>query len=661
MANNVQEELARHKAQVFEGAKGATEEFLNFLARSFKSLPEFAVAAEEFQAVTKTIEQTVRKIGHAELRATSTRIKTPKILKHWLTKLADPKVWEFPLDELSGQFTVLRFTSGILELDFQLTPHDLKNLQVSVILGGKRFELQPTGEEAGHYLFHQEIAQSEYFRLSEPFESESSTFLAVEVRVGKVENWRRVPLEFRATSHLSNLRFQSWRKDGYSFTASKTQVTIQKTKGIREVFGELLYILATTKSELQRGVKSALRFLIVRIGYWLTYPVLGSREIWITHDKMFSALDCGEYMYWYMHKEQSNRLHAYYAINANAKDVKRLQKMGANLLFPGSIKHSIYYLHAKVILTTHSNPASYNGFSGRNSVLYRDLMNARILCIQHGLTMPGLYKTMHQGKAGIERLYCASKYEIENVTRAKFGYKPEQLSLSGLARFDGLDQSRKDVIMISPTWRPELAGKSVGLTKQRKANRDFLDSEFFRLYAEILENKALLETAKARGYKLQFVLHPIMAASAPLMREGLGERAKALGLEELQSEVVQVYGAGIDAVFDDLIKDCAALVTDFSGIQYDVAYMMKEVVYFHPKELPAQYDHGVMNYETMGFGPVLVSSKKVADELKALVDSRASLPEKYRKRIEVFFADIDDQNCKRIFEDAAKFVGLEKR
>jgi CDP-glycerol glycerophosphotransferase (TagB/SpsB family) len=89
--------------------------------------------------------------------------------------------------------------------------------------------------------------------------------------------------------------------------------------------------------------------------------------------------------------------------------------------------------------------------------------------------------------------------------------------------------------------------------------------------------------------------------------------------------------------------------------------MMKEVVYFHPKELPAQYDHGVMNYETMGFGPVLASNKTVADELKTIIDSKANLPEKFRKRIEVFFENIDDQNCKRIFEDAAKFVGLEKR
>jgi CDP-glycerol glycerophosphotransferase (TagB/SpsB family) len=214
--------------------------------------------------------------------------------------------------------------------------------------------------------------------------------------------------------------------------------------------------------------------------------------------------------------------------------------------------------------------------------------------------------------------------------------------------------------MLAPTWRPNIAGKSSGIMRQRNSNDGFLESAFFRLYAEILEDRSLLERAKRTGYKLQFVLHPILAANVKIMRKGLSDRAEMLGISALQNDVVEVLGAGLDKTYDELIKECAVLVTDYSGIQFDVAYMMKQVVYFHNNEVPSQYDHGFMNYETMGFGPVYDSSSKVANELIQIIESRAKLPVKYQKRITEFFEHIDDQNCRRIFEDAAKFVGLGK-
>ena len=54
--------------------------------------------------------------------------------------------------------------------------------------------------------------------------------------------------------------------------------------------------------EILRAPYGSKRMFAVRALYWLTYPVYGHKNIWVTFDKLYKGGDCGEYFYKYMRR-----------------------------------------------------------------------------------------------------------------------------------------------------------------------------------------------------------------------------------------------------------------------------------------------------------------------------------------------------------------------
>ena len=77
----------------------------------------------------------------------------------------------------------------------------------------------------------------------------------------------------------------------------------------------------------------------------------------------------------------------------------------------------------------------------------QDRIRAVNTCIQHGLSVQDLTVDSNRIINNNKRYYCASKYEIENLSKPAYDYAPEVLRLTGLARYDGLeaDPDRADV------------------------------------------------------------------------------------------------------------------------------------------------------------------------------------------------------------------------
>ena len=106
--------------------------------------------------------------------------------------------------------------------------------------------------------------------------------------------------------------------------------------------------------------------------------------------------------------------------------------------------------------------------------------------------------------------------------------------------------------------------------------------------------------------------------------------------------------------YEDMLTTSKIMITDYSGVQYDFAYMKKPIVYYHTPLLPPSYDNGMMNYETMGFGKVCDDEKKVVNELINLINNDCKTDKIYLNRIKKFFLYDDFNSCKRIYEDAIK-------
>jgi CDP-glycerol glycerophosphotransferase (TagB/SpsB family) len=214
-------------------------------------------------------------------------------------------------------------------------------------------------------------------------------------------------------------------------------------------------------------------------------------------------------------------------------------------------------------------------------------------------------------------------------------------------------------VLIAPTWRPEFSGAIAAMNRPRPAASQFEDSPFLALYATLLTDERLLQCAREAGYALDFLLHPYVAANSPAFARRIAEATGGAGVE------VRTLVPGGETPYEILLERSDLLVTDFSGIQYDFAYMGKPVVYFHPPALPPQYGHGAMDYETMGFGEIAADVDELVRVVCDYVRRDCAMTPEYERRIDDFFAYRDGDNCARILADlapyAARYVSIPTR
>mgnify|MGYP002518679602 CR=1 FL=1 len=109
-----------------------------------------------------------------------------------------------------------------------------------------------------------------------------------------------------------------------------------------------------------------------------------------------------------------------------------------------------------------------------------------------------------------------------------------------------------------------------------------------------------------------------------------------------------------DAIADYNKEFCegAVLITDYSSVAFDFAYLGKPVIYSQfDKETFYQghlYNEGYFKYERDGFGPVITELDAVVDELVDLIKNDCKNKEEYIKRREAFYFFNDKNSCERI-------------
>jgi CDP-glycerol glycerophosphotransferase (TagB/SpsB family) len=174
----------------------------------------------------------------------------------------------------------------------------------------------------------------------------------------------------------------------------------------------------------------------------------------------------------------------------------------------------------------------------------------------------------------------------------------------------------------------------------RPYNPDFKNTDYYKIFQELLENQKLSETARRTGYRIIYLLHPVISAQKEDFRPGEG---------------IEIVSA-LESSYEQLLTQSSLMVTDYSGVQFDFAYMRKPVVYFHPPKLPPHYEEGGFSYETQAFGEICTKTEELVDVLCGYMENGCHLTEFYRERQNAFFAFSDQKSCERIYEDAKKYI-----
>ena len=99
------------------------------------------------------------------------------------------------------------------------------------------------------------------------------------------------------------------------------------------------------------------------------------------------------------------------------------------------------------------------------------------------------------------------------------------------------------------------------------------------------------------------------------------------------------------------------LVTDYSSVAMDFAYMRKPVLYYQFDYERFREGHmglGYYDYHEDGFGPICESEDKLMRALAETVNGDYKMQEIYRSRCDAFFYYHDHDYCRRNYEAIKK-------
>lgn len=447
-------------------------------------------------------------------------------------------------------------------------------------------------------------------------------------------------LEFnfvRPQSRLDNIKNAFWNYKDITLINNIKNIRVAKRNGIKTIGRELKYFI--NKLKIENNKKRILKLEIVRLLYYITKPFLKNKHIWITYDKLYKAGDNGEYLYQYGLEHNKN---IYYIIKKDSKDYERLVSNPKNkILIFNSLKAKLYSLHSEVILKTHAGILGYCGFDGVARTMVRGLLNAEIVEAQHGLTIQDIPEYQNRLADNIKLYLIASKNEEANIMQPVYDYKKEQIKYTGISRYDGLKNDDQRIILITPTWRHNLASPSLRHGTQRAYNNSFKNSDYYKIYNNLINDEKLIEAANKYNYRIIYLIHPTLATQ----------------IDDFdKNEFVDIVAAGGDMSYEKLLRESSLMVTDYSGVQYDFAYMRKPIVYFHPKELPPHYNNGSIDYKKEGFGPIVEGSNELIKELIESMKNNCKNNDMYVKRADKFFLFDDFNSSKRMIEAVEEYL-----
>ena len=184
------------------------------------------------------------------------------------------------------------------------------------------------------------------------------------------------------------------------------------------------------------------------------------------------------------------------------------------------------------------------------------------------------------------------------------------------------------MILFMPTWRGA----------HYPDGEAFRDTQFYQSCQALLNSPRLHKMLEQYGYTLVFYPHIEMQKHLTQFHT---DSARVCLADSTTHDVQQ------------LLLDCALLITDYSSVFFDVAYLEKPELYYQFDEAEFRqyhYKQGYFDYRRDGFGPVCTTEDALLQALETALQNGMHMPPEYKTRTAAFFPLRDTQNCARIYE-----------
>lgn len=375
-------------------------------------------------------------------------------------------------------------------------------------------------------------------------------------------------------------------------------------------------------------IKSKPKYFIFLCLYYFLYPIChiiyGRKKNWIVCERGDDAQDNGYVFYRYV-RETHPEINAIYLIKKNSPDYHKVSSLGKIVEF-GTLKHFLMMIGIPTKVSSH-----FLGYSPWiQSTLYyrRHKTRHKHIFLQHGII-----KNIHEGFFSnvckcLDMFVCGAKPEYDFIYN-EFHYLNDVPQYTGLPRYDLLDDYKCiNQILYMPTWRASLSGVD---------DNTFINSSFYKNWKELINNKKINDTCRNKGINIKFYLHHSLQPYSHLFKSNDLVKVISFGEEDVQK----------------LLKESLLLITDFSSVYFDFAYMHKPIIYFQFDEdtfYDEHYTRGYFDYRRDGFGDVVTSIKDAVQSFNKISNNNFNMDNKYLLRTNRFFTLPKKHNCDRVFK-----------
>ena len=355
------------------------------------------------------------------------------------------------------------------------------------------------------------------------------------------------------------------------------------------------------------------------------------RDFWLVCEDENEARDNGYWFFKYVcenHKDQKIA----YAIHKKAPDYNKVKNLGKVIEY-GSLSHWFWYLVADKNISSQKGGKPNKAVCYLFEVVFKMRKNNRIF-LQHGIIISDL-EFLYFKNTNMKR-FVVSTYQEEKFLNEKFGYPEGNVVLTGLCRFDNLNDAVADKkqILVMPTWRQWIA-KGVE-TKAIEGTDVFEETNYFKNWQALLKNAKIEQILEK--YDKNIVFYPHRNMQKYLDKFSVGSKRIKLA-----------HAADYDV--QQLLKSSALLITDYSSVFFDFAYLKKPIIFYqfdYDAFRKNQYGEGYFDYKHNKLGDWTESADGVAELLEEFI--KRDMEKKDKDAVDEYFPYTDSNNCERTYK-----------
>ncbi len=369
-------------------------------------------------------------------------------------------------------------------------------------------------------------------------------------------------------------------------------------------------------------------FLAAFVFPWALIAKIFIRDFWLVCETKYEARDNGYWFYKWVRENRPKQKVAY-AISKKSPDYAKVKALG-KVIGRGTLSHWFWYIVADKNISSQKHGKPNASVCYLFEVVFGLRRNNRIF-LQHGVTINDI--TWCYYKNTKFRMFITSALPEYEYVSQKFGYPSGYVKMCGFSRFDSLHDFTpdKDLILVMPTWREWLGRES----KDNK-DTDFTQTDYYKAWNGFLNSNELDLLLSESGKKLLFYPHRNMQ--------------KFLHYFSAASENIEIADWKKYDI-QDVLKRAAVMITDYSSVFFDFAYMRKPVIFYQFDEAEfrsKQYGVGYFDYHDTVLGKWSGEERDVIELLRQSIACDFEMIDE--ETVREFFPLWDEKNSERTYD-----------